>query len=85
MALSSNSPGPGLITRDAGANPAGAAILLERALCLICDEWGKTREEALTWLTDDSEDWTIRERPETSPLPNAFVQVTRTSVITPPT
>jgi hypothetical protein len=33
-------------------------VLFERALSLVMDEWGKTRDEAMAWLEDDESDWT---------------------------
>ena len=53
--------------------------LLERALVLIMDEWGHSRERALEWLNDDTEDWTPRPQSEPSYLPGTFIQVTRTT------
>lgn len=54
--------------------------LLERALVLIMDEWGYSRERAIAWLNDDTTDWTPRPKPEPIGL-DAFIQVTRTSFI----
>jgi hypothetical protein len=57
-------------------------ILFERALVLIMDEWGKTREEALAWLNDDAADWTPRPQfsgPHELDGKPRFIQVTRVS------
>ncbi len=63
-------------------------VLFERALVLIMDEWGKTREEALAWLNDDATDWTPRpqtEYPAEIDGKSAFIQVPRVSIVGWPT
>lgn len=62
-------------------------ILFERALTVIMDEWGYTRERALAWLNDDSVDWTPRPQidcPAVIDGKPAFMQVTRVTCITRP-
>lgn len=62
-------------------------LLFERAIVLIMDEWGKTREEALAWLNDDEADWTLRPHvdcPTEIDGKPAFMQVTRVSNCAPP-
>lgn len=62
-------------------------ILFERLLCLAANEYGKTRDEMLAWLNDDTEDWQ-REYPKHTSAKSSegvapFVQVARTSTIYP--
>lgn len=55
---------------------------LERALSLICNEWGKTRSEALAWLDDNDYEW--RPAPESRPESTGlmpFIQVMRTTTV----
>jgi hypothetical protein len=56
-------------------------VLLERAIILIMDEWGYTRERALEWLNDDTQDWTPR--PQYDAPGGTFMQVTRKTVVAP--
>lgn len=59
-------------------------VLLERAITLICDEWGYTRARARAWLEDDTAEWDNSERPETTTAPGTFIQTRRTSVFSLP-
>lgn len=65
--------------------PERNVVLLHRACALIMDEWGYTRERALAWLNDDAADWTPKPQsdcPAEIDGKPAFIQVTRTSVVT---
>lgn len=69
--------------------PTREQILFERALNLVANEWGYTRARALTWLNDDAQWQLPLTWPTDKPLENVagmmpFVQVTRTSIVTPP-
>lgn len=58
-------------------------ILFNRALHLICGEFGYTLDQAMAWLNRD-EDWVEEDKaPPTNvarpdPLPGSFIQCTRT-------
>lgn len=61
-------------------------IIFERLLCLAANEYGKTRDEMLAWINDDSEDWRT-DYPKNEPLKDVsglppYAQVVRTSTIT---
>jgi hypothetical protein len=48
------------------------ALLLERAITLICDEWGPTRQRARAWLENDDADWDYTpDEPEAPVSPQA--------------
>lgn len=61
-------------------------ILFNRALHMICREFGKTLDETMEWLNRD-EDWAEEDKgpPNNEPSPpspaGTFVQVQRTSII----
>lgn len=54
-------------------------IIYERLLCLAANEYGKTREEMLAWINDDSEDWRTDYPTRSEHPPDAFVQRSRIS------
>jgi hypothetical protein len=64
--------------------PQRNVVLLDRACTLIMGEWGYTRDRALAWLNDDTQDWTPRPQSTEPSPPGTFIQVTRTTKVTPP-